>query len=312
MFEPDLFGEVDADHPLRLAGDGQERPAWERPLVVAWGMGVNSTALLIGLAKCGTLPDLILAADTGGEKPATYRYLPVLDAWLAEHGFPERPNEWVRPPGYDRPEYGLPERLPLRCIVVVRNDGIHGTLEQNCLTNKTLPSKAYGYGACAEKYKARPQNKYLKSWPPAVKRWEAGEKVWRAVGYDAGEPGRATVHEDERFLYWHPLIEWGWTREDCVREIERAGLPIPPKSACYFCPSSTKKEIVQLHDEDPHLFGRAVAIERNAAANSTSVKGLGRRFAWEGLVSLPLFEQAKVCDPDDGPCMCWDGATDDN
>ena len=45
-------------------------PTW--PLVVAYGLGVNSTALLVEFVKRDIRPDLILFADTGGEKPETY------------------------------------------------------------------------------------------------------------------------------------------------------------------------------------------------------------------------------------------------
>ena len=52
----------------------QQRPS-EVPLVIADGLGVNSTALLIGLSRAEVRPDLILFADTGSEKPETYAYL---------------------------------------------------------------------------------------------------------------------------------------------------------------------------------------------------------------------------------------------
>jgi hypothetical protein len=45
--------------------------------VVAYGMGVDSTAMLIGLEQRGIRPDLILFADTGSEKPDTYLYAPI-------------------------------------------------------------------------------------------------------------------------------------------------------------------------------------------------------------------------------------------
>jgi hypothetical protein len=40
-----------------------------RPLIVTWGGGVNSTAMLVGMKQRGIRPDRILFADTGGEKP---------------------------------------------------------------------------------------------------------------------------------------------------------------------------------------------------------------------------------------------------
>jgi hypothetical protein len=45
------------------------RPRPDCPLVVAYGLGVDSTALLVEFARRGLRPDLVLFADTGGEKP---------------------------------------------------------------------------------------------------------------------------------------------------------------------------------------------------------------------------------------------------
>jgi hypothetical protein len=52
-----------------------ERPWPECPLVVAYGVGVDTAAMLIEFAHRGIRPDLILFADTGCEKPETYLYL---------------------------------------------------------------------------------------------------------------------------------------------------------------------------------------------------------------------------------------------
>jgi hypothetical protein len=64
------------------------RPYPDCPLVVAYGLGVDSTALLVEFAQRGIRPDLILFADTGGEKPETYAYLPVIQDYLAGVGSP--------------------------------------------------------------------------------------------------------------------------------------------------------------------------------------------------------------------------------
>jgi hypothetical protein len=145
--------------------------------------------------------------------------------------------------------------------------------------------------------------------------FEAGEErrtyahVVKAIGLDAGEEHRLTwarqaPHEGKRlsreqwldrhyFVYWYPVMEWGYNREQCKKIISQAGLPIPLKSACYFCPASKKHEIVWLQEHHPKLLKRALEIERNAQAKLTSVKGLGRSFSWEAFLAqrddLPLF-----------------------
>ena len=56
--------------------------------IVNLGLGVDSVAMLVGLKDRDRRPDHILFADTGSEKPETYDYLPIIDAWLARVGFP--------------------------------------------------------------------------------------------------------------------------------------------------------------------------------------------------------------------------------
>ena len=51
-------------------------------------MGVDSTAMLIGLRDRKVCIDLILFADTGWEKPENMAYLPTIQAWLSANGMP--------------------------------------------------------------------------------------------------------------------------------------------------------------------------------------------------------------------------------
>ena len=121
------------------------RPHPDWPLVVAYGLGVNSTAMLVEFVRRGIRPDLILFADTGGEKPETYAYLPVIQQYLEGMKFP--PVVTVR---YE------PRTAPYR------------TLEGQCLHTGTLPSLAYGGKSCSMKYKVAPPNKLITPlYPPA-------------------------------------------------------------------------------------------------------------------------------------------------
>ena len=57
-------------------------------IVVGYGGGTDSTAMLIGLWQRKIPVDLILFSDPGGEQPHTYWYLRVMDRWLQSHGMP--------------------------------------------------------------------------------------------------------------------------------------------------------------------------------------------------------------------------------
>lgn len=267
------------------------------PIMVSYGAGTNSTALLVEMVRLGEPVDAILFADTGGERPNTYAYAEMFSAWLVARGYPT--------------------------IIKIKKGGIPETLEQNCLRNAMLPSKAYGRSGCSHKYKIEPQDKWTNNWPLAKAAWANGEKVIKLIGYDIDEPHRAAIPESEKYRYQYPLLEWGWGREECVRAIDAAGLPQPGKSSCFFCPSMTKGEIQQLRKEHPDLLIRALNIESTAkeAGNLHTVNGLGRRLNWGEFIEL--VEEAEANDPtafflrqQDFPnppqCgACYDGAPDD-
>lgn len=238
------------------------------PLVVAYGMGVDSTAMLVGLRERGIRPDLILFADTGSEKPETYAYLPTINAWLRSVGFPE--VEVVR---------YVPQRP---------RNGFYDSLHTNCLVNETLPSLAFGYGKCSLKWKREPQDKRVRAWEPAREAWAAGLKVVKAIGYDNGPADARRAKDapetDDEYRFWYPLREWGWDRRECERQIRAAGLPVPMKSACFMCPSSKPEEIDWLMANHPELVETIVEMERRFAPHARlnadgtpKIAGLWRR-----------------------------------
>jgi hypothetical protein len=257
----------------------------DAPLVVSYGIGVDSTAMLAGMYRRGIRPDAIVFADTGGEKPETYAYIPVIRAWLARIGFPD-----------------------LTIVRYVPTRAPYDTLEGKCLSNETLPSLAFGMHSCSLVFKIAPIDKWMESWEPAKAAWAAGLKVRRAIGYDAGKADTrrrlkadracakkmAAGHKDAaRYEYWYPLPEWDLDREGCIELIKSVGLPVPPKSACFFCPASKKSEIVWLRDTHPVLFHRALDIERGARDGKhglDTVKGLGRNFAWSDMAEAKAEE----------------------
>ena len=227
------------------------------PLVVSYGMGVDSTAMLVGLHHLGVRPDLIIFADTGSEKPETYAYRPIIDAWLAKVGFPAL--------------------TVVRYEVQRPKNGHYDSLEGNCLVNETLPGMAFGRKSCSQKWKAQPIDAYVKRYFAA--HIASGGVVDRAIGYDAGpcDMRRGGVQAKGPWTWVYPLREWGWDRARCEREIAEAGLPVPVKSACFFCPVTKPAELVQLSLRHPDLAARAVAIEDGARPRLREIAGLWGR-----------------------------------
>lgn len=254
------------------------------PLVVAYGGGANSTALLIEMVNRNVVPDLIIFSDTGGELPETYQFVSDFSEWLVSKKFPK--------------------------INIVRYE--RETLEQDCLRKNMLPSIAYGFKTCSHKYKIQPMDKFCNNWQPAKDVWKKGGKIIKLIGYDAGEHHRAKIPEDKKYIYQYPLVDWGWGRKKCLEIVKSIGFT-PRKSACFFCPSSKKYEILNLSKTHPDLMARAIKMEKNAICRV--VKGLGRNWKWEDLLNRDKMQLNMFSDfddlPDPIPCGCYDGGFED-
>ena len=245
-------------------------------MVVTYGGGTNSTALLVGLRNNEQRPDAIVFSDTGGEKPHTYEYIDRMQLWCKRNGFPR--------------------------ITIVQKGGRKETLEQDILRRKTLPSVAFGFKTCSNKYKIQPFEKWCNRNEECQKVWEQGGKVKKYVGIDADEPQRVRPSPNKKFENIYPLVDWDWGREDCIDIIKSEGLPLPGKSACFFCPNSKPQEILNLSEE---LKQRVMAIEQNFPVTGP-IKGLGRDWSWTHLIktadlqeTFPFYQEM--------PCGCYDG-----
>lgn len=242
---------------------GIEHP--EAPLFVSYGLGVDSTAMLVGLHSFGVIPDAITFADTGSEKPETYAYLPVMNEWLRAHGMPE----------ITVVKYGTAQAK--------NGKGSYSTLEEQLLLLGTLPGIVFGFGggtygkSCSQKWKVGPQERHDREHPVAKQAWFEGLKVNRAIGYDCGaaDSKRSKIPEDDKYTYTYPLRVWGWDRAACKAAIAEAGLPVPPKSACWFCPATKPEELREFVTNHPEYIARIVAVEAAAAPSLTqTVEGL--------------------------------------
>jgi hypothetical protein len=239
------------------------------PVLAAWGCGVDSTSYLIEMIEGGDrvepgseIVDHVLFADTGAEKPTTYMYLELFARWLEDRGIPLSVVRYQ------------PQRY--------KNFPAYRSLDENCFTNATLPSIAFGFSSCSQKWKIAPQNKWTESWKPAIDIWNAGGKVTKLIGYDCSPADLKRYAEregyvDDRYHYRYPLREWGWKRPDCEERIRRAGLPVPPKSACYMCTATKPHELHNTDDFPPSLLRRIVLMEARAAPRLTTTEGLWRK-----------------------------------
>lgn len=100
-----------------------------QPVVVCWGGGTDSTAMILEMITREEPIDLILIADTGDEHPRFYAFVPMFMTWLKARGIPV---ELVR---YQPKNF--------------KNWPPYQSLGENCITNQTLPSIAFGFSSCS-------------------------------------------------------------------------------------------------------------------------------------------------------------------
>lgn len=291
----------------------KNRPAPDprSPVVVSYGAGINSTAMLVAMKLKGIRPDLILFADTGGEKPETYKYLKYFDSWLNEVGFPNievvryemasvRPRKQLLAYRSKHWKTLTLSRLDAWLTVYqnIRQELKYSTLEEECLVLKSLPAKAYGNGQCSQKWKVDPCHKRIASYLSNLGLYNV--KVRQYVGIHAGEQQRLLQKDGspkplelENVRYEYPLIEWGLSQAHCNALIRSANLSVPSKSSCFFCPNMKASEVLRLKVEHPELYARGLEIEANAKEiQSKRIKGLGRSFAWKDIASATPLELA--------------------
>ncbi|MFB7242680.1 phosphoadenosine phosphosulfate reductase [Streptomyces populi] len=113
----------------------------------------------------------------------------------------------------------------------------------------------------------------------------------------------------ERIEY--PLLERGIRRIDCARIIRSAGLPVPPKSSCWFCPFHRPETWHDMRRNEPDLFEQACQLEELLNRRRDE---LGKDHVWltrfnrplrkaipDGVDTLPFDEWDSGCDS--GWCM---------
>jgi hypothetical protein len=122
------------------------------------------------------------------------------------------------------------------------------------------------------------------------------------------------VSEKRDIGFWkkreYPLLDLRLSRDACHRIIQGAGLPMPPKSSCFFCPFKRPSEWIELKRRRPDLFERAVDIE--AAINEKRLhlaKDGMFLHRWKRPLTEAVGDQETFIDPigdddcDSGYCM---------
>jgi hypothetical protein len=229
-------------------------------LTVSYGGGVQSTALLV-LAAQGYIPHrTFLFANVGddSEHPATLDYVRnVAFEYAADHGI-------------DMHEL---ERRPKKGRSAGKVETLWGRLMADGSRSLPIPVRmsngAPGTRSCTADFKIRVVARWLKEHGAT-----AANPAHVAIGISVDEIERATSRREEPFeqveypllTLEHRLAPRGANRSQCKEIIASAGLPIPGKSSCFFCPFHRPTVFADMARTEPVLFAKCVQLENTLNA----------------------------------------------
>ena len=88
-------------------------------------------------------------------------------------------------------------------------------------------------------------------------------KCKTAIGISLDEYQRMKPSKEPWVENYWPLIDLKITRQGCLDWMNKNGYPIPPRSACVFCPFHSDEEWKRLRDKEPDEFARAVKFDKD-------------------------------------------------
>jgi len=240
--------------------------------VFSFGGGVQSTAALVLQAQGKINFPTFLFANVGSdsENPATIEYVERYSKPYAEaHGIELIELQRANKDGklltildaIERDDKSIP--IPLR--------GMNGApvFKRNCTVD----------------YKIRVIAKWHKAHGATA---DNSSVTGLGISYDELERMRTRRDDIKHEILEYPLVDLRLTRRDCIKIIQESGLPVPPKSSCYFCPFHSPNEWKRMRQQEPKLFTQSVEIER---AMNVKLERIGhKRKAWLTRFAKPLDE----------------------
>lgn len=225
---------------------------------ISYGGGVQSTALLVLAAQQKIDFPLFLFANVGddSEHPDTLDYVRNVAApYAADNGI---------------------ELVELRKR---KRDGSEPTLWSEVMDKgrEVIPIRGEN-GApmsrtCTVDWKVKVIAKELKARGATT-----ADPAHVGIGISVDEIQRANANKNVEpwEIIEYPLLDLRMFRDDCMRVIREAGLPVPPKSSCFFCPfHRVDTAWVDLRRDRPDLFAKAQQLEDHLSARSMARRGKG-------------------------------------
>jgi len=225
---------------------------------LSFGAGVQSTALLV----CSNLglhgvprADVAIFADTGYEPQYVYDQLETMRKWS------EIPVEVVSA-GDQSSRKSYKTIIPAFTLT----EGQPGILRRQCTSN----------------WKIEPIIKAARRHLGYSPRQVIKKTARALIGISIDEAQRMKPARERWITNEWPLIDARLRRSDCLKIVGEVGLPLPERSACYFCPFHSTEEWRRLRDHHPEEWNKAVEYDREI------------RFSTRAGTDRPVFLHSKL------------------
>jgi PP-loop superfamily ATP-utilizing enzyme len=263
--------------------------------VISYGGGVQSTAMVV-LAAQGVIDyPIALFSNVGddSEHPATLEYVRnIAIPWAAERGVEIHELNRIKRDGTVETLFGRLTKPGSRSVgIPVRmSNGAPGN--RNC----TVDFKIKVVGKWLKQHGASPDN-----------------LAQVAIGISTDEIQRVNSKQTENYQNInYPLIDLLIDRSRCEQIIAEAGLPVPPKSSCFFCPYHRPQTWREMRRDEPELFQKSVELERHL---NTVRDTIGKDRVWFTSYNKPLDEAISEAqtpldlwaEQEEGPDSCDSG-----
>ena len=222
-------------------------------------MQSSTLALMVACGHVTPMPVCAIFADTQDEPDGVYQYLDWLKLQLpfpvhtVSRGSLSEEALKVRGPSKLSGKFYLKHNIP---VFILSPDGKSGLMSRQCTQDFKIDI-------------IRKKLRHLKK----ENGW-LGITQW--IGISSDEARRMKQSRDHWISNRWPLIEMNLSRSACVSWLKSHGHPIPPRSACRYCPYHDDNYWMELKSMQPVEFEKAVVFEREyqvAFSQATALRG---------------------------------------
>mgnify|MGYP005829885367 CR=1 FL=1 len=255
--------------------------------ILSLGWGVQSWTLAAMIATRELPPiDYAIHADTTHEASGTYHHAREWTPWLEDRGVKVVTVRGKRTDVLEQWRNSSSVLIP--AFTTDRKTGKHGQVRRQCTYEwKIMPIRAF--------IRNRLKERHLRMTPGAVTSLQ---------GISLDEYQRMRDSDVAYIVNEYPLVEARITRKDCISWLESHCLPVPPKSACTFCPYHGLAAWKTLKRQGGQDWTEAVAVDE-AIRNKRPIGDLfvhPARRPLEEAIRIPEDVGATQLSLDDVPC----------